>query len=102
MKLHDNSRFRGELVVLVPGANLLEPHRLIEDSSSLVGFPDLQENPLATEIQQWFQQLASDPPAPQRGRHYQVQHFTFALGQPAPNQKAGDTAARNRHRKLIL
>src|ERR1017187_9534622 len=42
MKLHDNSRFGGGLVILRANVNLLKTHRLVEVAGGPIGLADFQ------------------------------------------------------------
>jgi hypothetical protein len=43
MKLHDNSRLGGGLIVFLPEANLLKSHRVIELQGNFVGGANLKK-----------------------------------------------------------
>ncbi len=87
MKLHNNSRFDGGVVVLFPSANLLKVHRLIEVSSCTIGFTHFQEN-LASHV---GYQRSHQPPgyalAAKLRTHGEVEQLVFPIGHIARDQK---------------
>src|ERR1017187_1335619 len=102
MKLHDNSRFEGFLVISRTAANLLKPHRLIDVSGCLVGFADLEKDRPRRLRQQGCQQIAPHALAAKFRRHRQVQKLPFVLRYRAGNQESRDAPAAHRYPEIIL
>jgi hypothetical protein len=102
MKLHDNSRFEGVLVVPWTTANLLKFHRLIEVSGCPVGLPDFEEDRPGSLRQHSRQQVSRHSLAAEFRRHRQVQKLPFVFRHRARNQKSGDARATEGHPEVIL
>jgi len=101
MKLHDNSRFQGGLVVPGPTTNLLKSHRLIGVTCGEVGFPDFEENGTARVLEEAGQQGAADAHAAKSGSYRNVQNLTLVLGDQPGDQKADDLVIADGNAEIV-
>src|SRR5579872_789412 len=95
MKLHDNSRFRGEFVVLGASANLLKSHGSVEFLSGQIGFAHLQKNGTSQAVLQRLYEFPRQPAAAEFGVDREVQDLAFRLVNGARHEKSGNPIVGN-------
>src|SRR5689334_19361636 len=102
MKLHDNSRFDGVVIVVPPYANLFKSQVLVELSRTLVRRPHLQVNVPLEILHTRPKQTLRDTFSPVFGGDRHVQNLTLVIGQPAPDQEPSHRAALRRHPEFVV
>src|ERR1017187_7577402 len=102
MKLHDNSRFGGGLVVLRANVNLLKTHRLIEVAGGLVGLADFQVETGGGGAQEFLGGGSRETFPAEFGCHHQVEQFGFVGGHAARDQERGDAAVLQADAEIVL
>src|ERR1017187_9280409 len=102
MKLHDNSRFGGGLVVLRANVNLLKTHRLIEVAGGLVGLADFQVETGGGGAQEFLGGGSRETFPAEFGCHHQVEQFGFVGGHAARDQERGDAAVVKADAEIVL
>src|ERR1017187_1028658 len=113
MKLHDNSRFGGGLVILRANVNLLKTHGLVEVAGRPVGFADFQvETALGGACfslprgggsgQEFLEQGPRETFPAEFGCHHQVEQLGFVWGHASRHQESGDAAAVEANAEIVL
>lgn len=102
MKLKNNTAFTWGLIILLPNANLLKSHRLIDVSSGPVGLPDLEKDRPGGLRQQCCQKVSPYALTAEFRRHRQVQKLPFVVRHLAANQEPRDALASDRDPKIVL
>lgn len=101
MKLHDNSRIRGFLIVLRPPANLFKTKGFIKIDSSMVGSSYLQENCASKARHKRRNECAPDPLPPELRRYGNVQYLAFPRPGRPGNEKACNPIVAYGHTKIV-
>src|ERR1017187_4641769 len=102
MKLHDNSRFGGGLVVLRANVNLLKTHGLVEVAGGPVGLADFQVQTGGGSRQEFLEERPRQTFPAEFGRHHQVEQLGFIGGYAPRHQKPGDPAVVQADAKIVL
>src|ERR1039457_386678 len=113
MKLHDNSRFGGGLVILRANVNLLKTHGLVEVAGRPVGFADFQvETALGGACfslprgggsgQEFLEQGPRETFPAEFGCHHQIEQLGFVEGHAARHQERGDAAVLQTDAEIVL
>src|SRR5271157_1402057 len=102
MKLHDNSRFKGGLIVLRANVNLLKTHRLVEIAGGLIGLADFQVETGGGTGEESLEERSRDTFSAKFGRHHQIEQLGFIGGHAARDQESGDAAVVNAYAEIVL
>lgn len=102
MKLHDNSRFGGRVVISGSPSNFLKTKAFIKQNSGGIGFPHLQEYSSAEARDKPKHQRPTCPLASKSGRDRQVQNLAFVAGYGPPNHKPGNLFAAYRDEQVVV
>ena len=114
MKLHDNSRFGGGLVILLANVNLLKTHRLVEVAGGLIGLADFQVETAPPggacfslprgggSGQEFLEEGPRETFPAEFGCHHQVEQLGFVGGHAARHQERGDAALVEADAEIVL
>src|SRR5271165_5958126 len=102
MKLHDNSRLRGGLVIVRTASKLLKTKGQVQVSCRLVGLPDLQKDGTAGTAGERSPQAAGNPLPAEFRRNRKVENLAFAFHQRSGRQESGNPAGADRHQEVIV
>src|ERR1039458_2127154 len=102
MKLHDNSRFGGGLVILRANVNLLKTHRLVEVAGGLIGLADFEVETVGGNAQEFLEEGPRETFPAEFGRPHQVEQLGFVGGDAARDEERGDAAVVNAYAEMVL
>src|ERR1035437_10831177 len=102
MKLHDNSRFGGGLVILEAYVNLLKTHRLIEITRRLIGFANFEVEIAGSEGQKGLDQGSADALAAKFRGHHQIENLQSPHRHLAGREKSGQAVVEDGHAEILL
>src|ERR1700723_2378485 len=100
MKLKDNSRFGGRLVIAISYANLLKIKVLIKGARPKIGFADFQEDTDARLCLPRADQFCADAPSAKFRRHRKVQQFPAGRAREPRNGETGQWIVANRRPEI--
>src|SRR6516165_11292403 len=102
MKLHDNSRLGGGLVIVLSYANLLKIQRFIERDRSRVGGADFQENIPAESCYYPIQKCPRDTLSAELRCHGDVEQLALIGSELTIDSKSRDGISDNRDQEVVI
>src|ERR1039458_10460908 len=102
IKLHDNRRFGGGLVIPRASVSLLKTHRFVEVTGGLVGLADFQVETGGGSGKEFLEEGPREALPAEFGCHHQIEQLGFVGGHAARDQESGDAAVVNAYAEIVL